>query len=398
MAPPSTVAEALLTLSSQLLRTFLGIVTFTSLYHARRLFLEPTGRSHRLAGLAHLLCIFAGALFVGAPPPIIGDEDNGTGGSTSIVGGDWTSNSWSYQCLLYDICLGVLGTAATLTAARAFPHKTLTNAPGQSGTLSEHAYVTQGEMIEHSFYQMLNLIQAMYLHSVTWILEMPELHNQRNNNNNESDHDGNDHSIHSIRQSLEPMLMRLAAVWLVTAPWLCRHLFPVNSFSANWIKDREMNSKKGKPGIEKQNSWLETKLYQIKKWQYVFYKHTILHGLNISVAFPAKSAASKSEAIPLPLSSSWRTFWLCLNSSYVFEFYLQSLVKRRFISQRSMLALQRVLMTASSISALLAVKGVVRPEICAMSVMMNFRNRGRDVLNVLFVALTAGVSSFVEVN
>ena len=159
-----------------------------------------------------------------------------------------------------------------------------------------------------------------------------------------------------------------------------------------------MNSKKGKPGIGKQNSWLETKLYQIKKWQYVFYKHTILHGLNISVAFPAKSAASKSEAIPLPLSSSWRTFWLCLNSSYVFEFYLQSLVKRRFISQRSMLALQRVLMTASSISALLAVKGVVRPEICAMSVMMNFRNRGRDVLNVLFVALTAGVSSFVEVN
>ena len=398
-APPSAVAEALLTLSSHLLRTFLGIVTFTSLYHARRLFLEPTGRSHRLAGLAHLLCILAGALFVVAPPPItLSANGNGTDGSTSIVGGDWASNSWSYQCLIYDICLGVLGTATTLTAARAFPHKTLTNAPGQSGTLSEHAYVTQGEMIEHSFYQMLNLIQAMYLHSVTWILEMPELHNQRNNNNNESDHDGNDHSIHSIRQSLEPMLMRLAAVWLVTAPWLCRHLFPVNSFSANWIKNREMNGKKGKPGIGKQNSWLETKLYQIKKWQYVFYKHTILHGLNISVAFPAKSAVSESEAIPLPLSSSWRIFWVCLNSSYVFEFYLQSLVKRRFISQRSMLALQRVLMTASSISALLAVKGVVRPEVCVMSVIMNLANRGHDVLNVLSVSLAAGIPSIAAVN
>lgn len=252
-------------------------------------------------------------------------------------------------------------------------------------------------MIEHSFYQMLNLIQAVYLHSVTWVLEMPELHKQRNDND-ESDHDGNDHSIQTIRQSFWPILMRLAAVWLVTAPWLCRHLFPVNSFSANWIKNREANNKKGKPSNGKQNSWLEIKLYQIKKWQYVFYKHTILHGLNISVAFPAKSAASKSEAIPLPLSSSWRIFWLCLNVSYVMEFYLQSLVKRRFISQHSMLALQRVLMTASSISALLVVKNIVRPELCAMSVMMNFTKRGRDVLNVLFVALIGGISSITAVN
>ena len=168
--------------------------------------------------------------------------------------------------------------------------------------------------------------------------------------------------------------------------------FPVNSFSANWIKNEEANSKKGKPG--KQNSWIETKLYQIKKWQYVFYKHTILHGLNISVAFPAISTVVKSEqasAIPFPLSASWRSFWVCLNASYVFEFYLQSLVKRRFLSQRSMLLLQRVLMSASSISALLAVKGVVRPELCIASVMLNFTNRGHDIVNVLFVALLASI-------
>lgn len=393
MAPPplSAVAEALLTLSSHLLRAFLGIVTLTSLYHARRLFLEPTGRSHRLAGLAHLVCIVAGALlFVAAPPPtIIGANGNATAGGAAS---DWRTSSWSYQCLIYDICLGVLGTAATLTAAKAFPHKTLRklNAPGQSGTLSEHAYVTQGEMIEHSFYQMLNLIQAVYLHSVTWLLDIPDLHN-KGNDNGESVH-------HSIRQSLAPILMRLAAVWLVTAPWLCRHLFPVNSFSANWIKNKEASKKKGKPGNGKQNSWIETKLYQIKKWQYVFYKHTVLHGLNISVAFPAKLSVSNLESIPLPLSQSWRIFWLCLNSSYVMEFYLQSLVKRRFISQRSMLALQRILMAASSISALLAVKGVVRPELCVISVIMNFTNRGHDVLNVLLISLAAGISSIAAEN
>lgn len=388
---PSSSAEALLTLSSHLLRTFLGIVALTSLYHARRLFLEPTGRSHRLAGLAHLLCILAGALFVVAPPPRISAEvkENVTGSAASIVGTDW--RTWSYQCLVYDIFLGMLGIATTLSAAAAFPHKTLTNAPGQSGTLSEHAYVTQGEMIEHSFYQMLNLTQAVYLHSVTWLLDMPELHNRRDDDD-ASGHGGSYHSIQAIRQFFGPIPMRLAAVWVVTAPWLFRHRFPVNSFSANWIKSREANSKKGQSARGKQNSWLETKLYQIKKWQYVFYKHTILHGLNISVAFPAISSVSKSEATPLPLSSSWRIFWLCLNASYVMEFYLQSLVKRRFIAQRSMLALQRVLMTASSTSALLAVKGVVRPELCAMSVIMNFTNRGHDVLNVLVVALIAGIS------
>ena len=341
LPPPS----ALLALSSHLLRIFLGIVTLTSFYNGRRLFLEPTGRSHRLAGLAHLLCIVAGALSFAATPSII------------------ITHSWAYQCLFYDICLGILGTAATLTAARAFPHKTLVNAPGQSGTLSEHAYVTQGEMIEHSFYQMLNLIQAVYLHSVTWLIDVPKPQRR------------GDDDTYTVQTMLWPILVRLAAVWMVTAPWLFRHRFPVNSFSANWIGKSEQEQKEGISDTStKMNSWLETKLYQIKKWQYVFYKHTILHGLNVSVIFPAAPTSTGPEQrsdIPLPLSSSWRIFWICLNASYVMEFYLQSLVKRRYISQRSMLGLQRMLMAASSLSALLAVKGAVRPEICIISVVMN---------------------------
>ena len=363
LPPPS----ALLALSSHLLRVFLGIVTLTSFYNGRRLFLEPTGRSHRLAGLAHLLCIVAGALSFVAPPP-----------SPTIT------HSWAHQCLFYDICLAIHGTAATLTAARAFPHKTLVNAPGQSGTLNEHAYVTQSEMIEHSFYQMLNLIQAIYLHSVTWLIDVPKP--QRRGDDDTS----------TVLTTLWPILVRLAAVWMVTAPWLFRHRFPVNSFSANWIATSEQEQKEGISDTSKMNnSWLETKLYQIKKWQYVFYKHTILHGLNVSVAFPAvltsTTGPEQRSDIPLPLSSSWRIFWICLNASYVMEFYLQSLVKRRYISQRSMLGLQRMLMVASSLSALLAVKGVVRPEICIVSVVMNFTNRGHDVINVMIVAILASV-------
>ena len=361
MVPLPPPPPPLLALSSHLLRAFLGIVTLTSLYNGRRLFLEPTGRSHRLAGLAHLFCIVAGALTLVAPPPI-------------------TTHSWAYQCLFYDVCLGILGTAATLTATRAFPHKTLVNAPGQSGTLSAHAYVTQGEMIEHSFYQMLNLIQAVYLHGVTWLINIP---NPQRRDDDET-----------VKTMLWPILVRLAAVWTVTAPWLFRHRFPVNSFSANWIGKSEQEQKERLSDTTKMNSWLETKLYQIKKWQYVFYKHTILHGLNVSIIFPAALTSTGSEQrsdIPLPLSSSWRIFWICLNASYVMEFYLQSLVKRRYISQRSMLGLQRMLMAASSLSALLAVKGVVRPEICIISVVMNFSNRGHDVVNVMFVAILASV-------
>lgn len=69
-------------------------------------------------------------------------------------------------CLAYDIILGILGTTATLTAARDFPHRHVINRPGESGTLSHGA--TQSEMVEHAFYQFLNLWQALYLHTITW--------------------------------------------------------------------------------------------------------------------------------------------------------------------------------------------------------------------------------------
>mmetsp|Transcript_30267 Transcript_30267/g.67072 ORF Transcript_30267/g.67072 Transcript_30267/m.67072 type:complete len:395 (+) Transcript_30267:28-1212(+) len=383
-------------ISLSLLRVFLCLVSLVSLYNARRLFLEPVGRSHRLAGLLHFGCIIFGALAVVSPPnhhhhhhQLLGDDGNID--SSDRDTSEW--RVWSYKCLLYDICLGVLGTAATLTAARSFPHRTISNAPGQSGTLSQKAYVTQDEMIEHSFYQVLNLVQVMYLHGVTWLWNMPSLEQQQQPqlvlvSSMLGTKGGNQEQLLS---SIRAIVLRLMAVLAATSPWLLRHYFPVHSFSANWIK-KGLTRGKQYQQQETATEWLETRLYQIKKWQYLFYKHVILHGLNLSVAFPAASAAaSLSPMPPLTLTMPWRIFWICLNASYVMEFYLQSLVKREFLSQQSMLILQRVLMTASSVSAMLAVANVVRPEFCIMSVVLNFTNRGRDVLNVMLVAVLAAL-------
>jgi hypothetical protein len=56
------------------------------------------------------------------------------------------------KALIYDSILGVLGIALTLSAAGDFQHKNVKNVA--SGVLDEHATVTYGEMIEHSFYQV----------------------------------------------------------------------------------------------------------------------------------------------------------------------------------------------------------------------------------------------------
>ena len=56
--------------------------------------------------------------------------------------------------------LGLSGTALTLTAARDFgpAHGRVRNVA--SGALDEKATVTSSEMIEHAFYQLLNLAQV----------------------------------------------------------------------------------------------------------------------------------------------------------------------------------------------------------------------------------------------
>jgi len=141
--------------------------------------------------------------------------------------------------------------------------------------------------------------------------------------------------------------------------------------------------------FKKKERAIEIFLYKIKKWQYVFYKHFILHGVNISILF-------SSSPVPLPLDPSWRIFWIALNASYVMEFFLQTLVKRHYMSQSFMLVLQRLLMISSSLAAIDAVFGRVRWSAAALSTILNFLNRRHDVMNTMIVgALVAFYAYFL---
>jgi hypothetical protein len=135
----------------------------------------------------------------------------------------WYSYDWF--ALIYDIILGLLGIALTASAVRDFPHKNISN--HASGTLDDHATVTDGEMVEHLFYQCLNLVQILYIHAVS-----------------------------AFRKPLLSIILCLFA----TAPWLLRHRFPVNSFSANYSPNE-----KGR--LDDKSNTLVRILYRIKKYQ-----------------------------------------------------------------------------------------------------------------------------------
>ncbi len=139
---------------------------------------------------------------------------------------------------IYDILLGVMGIVLTLTASRDFPHKTIKNVA--SGTLDEHATVTYSEMIEHAFYQGLNLAQIIFFHFLT--------------------HYGTF------------LFAKIILYLLLTGLWLFRDKFPVNKFSDNYNKKENVKS-----------TFLIKTLYRIKKYQYVFYKHFIFFGLSLSM-------------------------------------------------------------------------------------------------------------------
>jgi hypothetical protein len=268
---------------------------------------------------------------------------------------------------------------ATLTAASDFPHKYVSNISVgdyvQSGTLHKKAIVTQSEMIEHSFYQGLNLCQAMYLHVMCHL------------------RDAN-------------ILVRFFFLWLVTVPWYFRSLLPVHSFSHNWklyIKHKQQQEQQqqqhqtGVAAAEEEASsgtrcarkkvWtidgedMEVIMYKIKKAQYIFYKHFIFHGVNQSALISVDTTKE------IPYSSSWRTFWILLNASYVMEFFLQTMVKRRVFDQSTMLFYNRFLMASSSLGAMVVLKYVKLWIVC-LSVLLNFCHRHHDVSNAVGIALT----------
>ena len=336
-----------------------------------KLFTNHHGRAHRLAGLFHLIWLLVGAFYVVVDNNNSNDHD---GGNHHLLDDSsyYYYQQWHIKCLVYDFILGISGIITTLSAASSFPHRHVTNRSGESGTLSSMAMVTHSEMIEHSFYQGLNLWQAMYLHLITC-----------------RDHE------HRLLNSSKPTSSSLVAwrfllLFAVTLPWAVRKRFPVNSFSANWQRNNDGNDKNNtddknriKLGTEKESRslWLINAMYRFKKWQYIFYKHTILHGLNVSVAV---LSSTRRQQEGLPLTSQWRIFYLLLNTSYVMEFFLQSLVRRGVLTQRFMMFLNGLLMAASSLAAMDSnVLGQVRIEAALLSLWFNFSNRGHDILNTM---------------
>ena len=118
-------------------------------------------------------------------------------------------------------------------------------------------------------------------------------------------------------------------------------------------------------------------------------------GYNFQRLFRGEEASTTSHSyhLAIPYGIHWRIFWLLLNTSYVMEFFLQTLVKRKILSQGYMLVLQKILMLAASLSAIKVLFGsdgepaVVRPEICLLSLTLNFIHRHHEVLNTIGIAL-----------
>lgn len=296
-----------LTLITSILAVIFFVCLALVLLPSPELFLKRHGRYHRLIGLFYLLWLCVG---------YVGEID----------------------FVIYDVVLGIAGVALSYTAAIEFQHKNVKNFA--SGTLDKHATVTYNEMIEHTFYQGINLVQIIFLHLLSSI-------------------------------TTNTVAVRTLLLCFVTCPWLVREYFPVHSFSDNYTK------------VDEKSTVLIRVMYRIKKYQYVFYKHFLLHGLNITAAITHASFVSDVY---------FRQYWLLLNTSYVMEFFLQTLVKKDYLSQQNMLFLQKVLMAAATIAAL-RVLGHVKIGIAVASLVLNFSNRKHDVLNTM---LLFSVVQFVQ--
>eukprot|EP01031_Cornospumella_fuschlensis_P030682 gene30682-37075_t len=297
------------------LTTLFFLFLLQNIISSPQMFLKKQGRKHALTGFIYLVWIGVGFLDLVFP---------------------FLPRGLMAVPIVYDVILGVLGVCLTLFAAFEFQHKHVKNVA--SGTLDEHATVTYGEMIEHAFYQGLNVLHILYIYAVGLVPDN--------------------------------LYVRLALLFVVSLPWVARSYFPVNKFSDNYNKIDPKSS-----------AWIRL-LYRLKKYQYVFYKHVVLHGLNITLAITGKAALRERF---------FHIFWLLLNLSYVMEFFLQTLVKRKYMSQTQLLSLQHVLMLAATLSAA-AMLRFVSPLLSLCSFIMMFLNRKQDLFNTMLIACLAAAT------
>jgi len=295
---------------------YIFVILVVAFYHGK-MFIGRYGRSHRLTGLI-FLCIVS-----------LGIADLQLGSHVFV------------NSLVFDISLSTCGILLALTAAADFKlaHSEHHVKNLASGALSESATVTVSEMKEHTFYQIMNLVQIIFLHLLG--------------------------TLHDVRDGAN-IGARLLAMCAVTFPWTTRKFFPVNSFSSNY----------NQPGVDPLS--LIAIMYRIKKYQYLFYKHFLLHGLNVSVALCANGGR------PIVRELFFRTYWIGLNTAYVMEFFMQSLVKRRYVTQRFMLGMNIFLMAVTTVAAIPVVSQVCIPLAMA-SWALNILNRNQELINVAIV-------------
>lgn len=313
-------------------------------------FMKRHGRKHAITGFVYLVWISYGFVDLFRTKAAISNDT-----PNDLL----QQNSSAYSYFLYDVVLGILGTVLTLYAAFEFKHKNVVNVA--SGTLDEHATVTYGEMIEHSFYQVLNLIQIIFLHGMVIITQQFR------------------EDIPNNKKSTFYLSIHFFMLAFVTILWNLRHLFPINKFSDNYNKNDE-----------KSTNFIRL-LYRIKKYQYVFYKHFLLHGLNLSVVYcyhqmvhGEVSRVASDNILSFLNSKYFHMYWLCLNFSYVMEFFLQTLVKKSYLKQQTMLLLQQILMLASTIVAVHLLRYVSVP-LSLLSLVLNFTYRKHDFLNTFLI-------------
>ena len=97
------------------------------------------------------------------------------------------------DCFALDTALGVSGIILTLTAACDFrsAHQDARINNAASGALDDASTITVGEMLEHSFYQIINLVQIVFIHTTP----------------------------------SASFISRMAGLFLVTSPWIFRRFF-----------------------------------------------------------------------------------------------------------------------------------------------------------------------------
>jgi hypothetical protein len=324
--------------------------------NARRLFAPRYGRSHRLAGVVYLVVLAIGLCDVAAT--VVATRAWGPRGAAGVFSTISPFPMGPNARVAHDVALGVAGVILTVTAARDFgrAHASARVKNVASGALDEDDTVTREEMLEHAFYQGLNLAQVLFLRATTST------------------------AMRSCGQTPSALLLLL----LVTSAWLLRPLFPVNRFSHNYTRaGRDPRA-------------LTSVLYRVKKYQYVFYKHFLLHGLNVTAAVSAAAATSNAATPPSfnplrPDDVVFRTYWLGLNAAYVMEFFLQTLVKRKYASQSRMLRMNVALMVITTAPAVVVLAGVCLPA-AVVSLALNFFSPGRELGNVALATCAAMLS------